>query len=283
MAESTALRDVLRFPADGGDLADFKPRATPSAPGGKKKTGRLVETDTGPALASLQERLYAQTTVGGTGRVLLVLQGMDTAGKGGVVDHVVGLLGPEGTTIRAFKKPTAQELSHSFLWRIKRALPAAGQVGVFDRSHYEDVLVVAVHKVIDEAQTQKRYAQINKFEADLVAAGTTIVKCFLHVSFEAQRERLLARLDDPDKHWKFKEADIDERQLWPDYQQAYLNVLRATSTEAAPWFVIPSDRKWYRNWAVGELLRETMVGLGLEYPQLDLDVDRLRARLAPPN
>jgi PPK2 family polyphosphate:nucleotide phosphotransferase len=283
MAESTALRDLLRFPADGGDLADFKPRDTPSAPGGKKKTGHVIKTDTGPALASLQERLYAQTTVGGTGRVLLVLQGMDTAGKGGVVDHVVGLLGPEGTTVRAFKKPTAQELSHSFLWRIKRALPAAGQVGVFDRSHYEDVLVVAVHKVIDEAQTQKRYAQINTFEADLVAAGTTIVKCFLHISFEAQRERLLARLDDPDKHWKFNEADIDERQLWPDYQQAYLNVLQATSTEAAPWFVIPSDRKWYRNWAVGELLRETMVGLGLEYPQLDLDVDRLRARLAPPN
>ncbi len=286
MPKQPALRDVLRFPTDGGadvTLADRKPGDTPSAPGGKKKTTQSIAAETGPALASLQERLFAQTTVGGTGRVLLVLQGMDTAGKGGVVEHVVGLLGPEATSVRAFKKPTAQELSHSFLWRIRRALPAAGQVGVFDRSHYEDVLVVAVHKVIDEAQTEKRYTQINKFEADLVADGTTIVKCFLHISFEAQRERLLDRLDDPDKHWKFKEADIDERQLWPDYQQAYLNTLRATSTDAAPWFVIPSDRKWYRNWAVGELLRETMAGLGLEYPQLDLDVDRLRARLAPPN
>lgn len=282
MAKHRTLRDVLRFPADG-DLAKFDPGATPSAPGGKKKTLGAIEADTGPALASLQERLFAQTTVGGTGRVLLVLQGMDTAGKGGVVEHVVGLLGPEGTSVTAFKKPTAPELSHSFLWRIRRELPTPGQVGVFDRSHYEDVLVVAVHKTIDEAQTQKRFAQINKFEADLVADGTTIIKCFLHISFEAQRERLLARLDDPDKHWKFKEADIDERQLWPDYQQAYLNALRATSTDAAPWFVIPSDHKWYRNWAVGELLRGTLTGLGLEYPRPDLDVDRLRARLAPPN
>jgi PPK2 family polyphosphate:nucleotide phosphotransferase len=276
------LRDVLRFPA-GGDLADYDPASSPAAPGGKRRTRRAIDEDTGPALASLQERLFAQTTVGGDGRVLLVLQGMDTAGKGGVVEHVVGLLGPEGTVVTAFKKPTAEELSHSFLWRIRRALPTAGQVGVFDRSHYEDVLVVAVHNVIDQAQTQKRYHQINQFEAEAVAAGTTIVKCFLHVSFDAQRERLLARLDDPNKHWKFKEADIDERQLWPDYQQAYVNALRATSTDVAPWFVIPADRKWYRNWAVGELLRETMTGLGLAYPVLDLDVDRLRARLAPPH
>ena len=140
-----------------------------------------------------------------------------------------------------------------------------------------------MHKVIDETQTEKRYRQINQFEADLAADGTTIVKCFLHISFDTQRERLQARLDDPDKHWKFKEADIDERQLWPAYQQAYLDALRATSTDAAPWFVVPSDHRWYRNWAVGELLRETMNGLGLEYPQVDLDVDRLRARLAPPN
>lgn len=283
MSEHRAnLRDVLRFPA-GGDLAAFDSGATPSAPGGKKTTRRAIATDTGPALAALQERLFARTTVGGRGRVLLVLQGMDTAGKGGVVDHVVGLLGPEWTAVSAFKQPTDQERKHSFLWRIRRALPAAGQVGVFDRSHYEDVLVVVVHKEIDRAQTEKRYRQINAFESDLAADGTTIVKCFLHISFDTQRERLLARLDDPDKHWKFKEADIDERQLWPAYQQAYLDALRATSTDAAPWFVVPSDHKWYRNWAVGELLRETMNGLGLEYPQVDLDVDRLRARLAPPN
>ena len=276
------LRDVLRFPADG-DLAAFDSAATPSAPGGKKKTKDAIAGTTGPELASLQERLFARTTVGGRDRVLLVLQGMDTAGKGGVVNHVVGLLGPEGTSVTAFKQPTDRELAHSFLWRIRAALPTVGQVGVFDRSQYEDVLVGPVHKTIDQAQTDRRYRQINKFEADLAAEDTTVVKCFLHVSFDTQRERLLARLDDPDKHWKFKEGDIDERQLWPAYQQAYLNALRATSTDAAPWFVIPSDHKWYRNWAVGELLRETMAGLGLEYPQVELDVDRLRARLAPPN
>ena len=276
------LREILRFPPDG-DLADFAPSDTWRAPGGKKATRAAIARRTGPELAAWQERLYAEATAGETRSVLLVLQGMDTAGKGGVVEHVVGLLGPEGTKVTAFKKPTPQELSHSFLWRIRRALPAPGQVGVFDRSQYEDVLVVAVHGLIDEAETERRYRRINAFEADLAAGGTTVVKCFLNASFDTQRERLLARLDDPAKHWKFNEADIDERQLWPGYQQAYLRALRATSTEAAPWFVIPSDRKWYRNWAVGELLRETLEGLGPEYPKTELDVDRLKARLAPPN
>jgi PPK2 family polyphosphate:nucleotide phosphotransferase len=276
------LREILRFPADG-ELTDFATASRRRAPGGKKATERAVASTTGPALASLQERLFAQASVGGTRRVLLVLQGMDTAGKGGVVDHVAGLLGPGGTSVRAFKQPTKSERAHPFLWRIRRALPQAGQVGVFDRSHYEDVLVVAVHKLIDEDECRRRYAEINDFEADLVAQGTTIVKCFLHISFDTQRERLLARLDNPDKHWKFNEADIDERQLWPAYQVAYERALRATSTAAAPWYVIPSDRKWYRNWAVGQLLRERMDDLGLEYPVVDLDVDQLRARLAPPN
>ena len=275
------LREVLRFPADGR-FDDFPTDARRRAPGGKPATTKAARK-TGLVLGSLQDKLFAQAAAGGNRRILLVLQGMDTGGKGGVVDHVVGMFGPEGTAVRAFKQPTAEEQQHPFLWRIRRALPNNGQVGVFDRSHYEDVLVVAVHNVIDDAERIRRYEEINAFEADLVAQGTTIVKCFLHISFDTQRERLLARLADPDKHWKFKESDIDERQFWPAYQQAYLNALRATSTDVAPWFVIPSDRKWYRNWAVGELLRETMGAMDLAYPQVDLDVDRLRERLAPPN
>jgi PPK2 family polyphosphate:nucleotide phosphotransferase len=280
-SKPAGLRDVLRFPTDGR-LEDFPTDARRRAPGGKKATRKAAQK-TGLILRSLQDKLFAQASAGGTRRVLLVLQGMDTGGKGGVVDHVVGMFGPEGTAVKAFKQPTERELNHRFLWRIRRALPDAGQVGVFDRSHYEDVLIVAVHGSIDDAERVRRYEEINRFEAKLVAEGTTIVKCFLHISFDTQRERLLARLANPDKHWKFNEADIDERQFWPAYQQAYLEALRATSTDVAPWFVIPSDRKWYRNWAVGELLRETMSAMDLAYPQVDLDLDRLRARLAPPD
>ena len=279
--KTAGLRAVLRFPADGR-LEDFATDAHRRAPGGKDVTKKAA-AQAGPELAALQEKLFAEATVGGTRRVLLVLQGMDTGGKGGVVDHVVGMLGPEGTAVKAFKAPTEEELTHPFLWRIRQALPVAGQVGVFDRSHYEDVLIVSVHQLIDDDERLRRYEEINAFEADLVAAGTTIVKCFLHISFDTQRERLLARLADPDKHWKFHESDIEERQFWSAYQHAYLQALRATSTDVAPWFVIPSDRKWYRNWAVGSLLRETMAAMDLAYPEVELDVDRLSARLAPPN
>jgi PPK2 family polyphosphate:nucleotide phosphotransferase len=272
-----SVREALRVQPGTVNLAGYEPDATPLAPGGRGKT--LEEAGTvGPLLAGLQERLWAEHTRS----ILLVLQGIDTSGKGGVVKHVVGLLGPEGVRVTAFKKPTPEELAHHFLWRVRRALPAAGMVGVFDRSHYEDVLVPRVHETLPEQEWRHRYGEINAFEAELVATGTAVVKCFLHISYAEQRERLLARLDDPSKHWKFHESDIDERAYWADYQAAFAGMLQQCSTEAAPWYVVPSDRKWYRNWAIVQILREVVEELDPQYPQTDLDVERLRKRLQPP-
>jgi PPK2 family polyphosphate:nucleotide phosphotransferase len=227
--------------------------------------------------------LWAESTAGGRRRLLLVLQGMDTSGKGGVAKHVVGTLGPIGVQYTGFKAPTEEERKHDFLWRIRRRLPAAGVIGVFDRSHYEDVLVPRVHRTIGEEEWQRRYDRINEFESELVAAGTTVLKVMLNVGYDTQRERLLARLDDPDKHWKFNENDIDERGRWSEYQAAYSDLLERCNTAAAPWFVVPADHKKYRNWAVGELLRETLEQLDPKFPQPPLDIPRLKARLAPPH
>ncbi|MGI8879557.1 MAG: PPK2 family polyphosphate kinase [Jatrophihabitans sp.] len=280
---SSQMRDLLRVrPVDGVvALVGYNPAATPGAPGGKKKAARMM-VKRGAQLAELQERLYAEATVGGVRRVLVVLQGMDTSGKGGVIDHVMGLVGPAGCHITSFKKPTPEELAHHFLWRIRKGLPGPGSIGVFDRSHYEDVLVVRVHDVIDDAECAHRYDEINRFERELVEGGTTILKCFLNVSYDMQRERLLERLDQPDKNWKFNEGDINERAFWPAYQDAYSAALAHTSTDIAPWYAIPSDHKWYRNWAIGELLRENLEDLDPQYPQVDLDIDRLKDRLQPP-
>ncbi|GAA4735195.1 polyphosphate--nucleotide phosphotransferase [Amnibacterium soli] len=225
----------------------------------------------------------AESTGGGQRRVLLVLQGMDTAGKGGVVTHAVGVFGPIGVEYTAFKKPTEEELAHDFLWRIRKRLPRPGMIGVFDRSHYEDVLVARVHALAPKEEIDARYDVINAFEQELVDGGTTVLKVFLHVSYDKQRERLLRRLARPDKHWKFNAGDIDERARWDEYQAAYAAVLERCSTEAAPWYVVPADHKTYRNWAVAELLRETLAELDPQYPQPDLDVEQLRARLAPPH
>lgn len=282
-----SVRDRLRVQPGLSDPGDYPSDAAPGAPGKKAKTLAALTDSNGPALADLQEKFYAASTVpgdpGSKRRILLVLQGMDTSGKGGVIDHVVGQLGPAGISIASFKQPTPEELAHHFLWRVRRRLPAAGQVGVFDRSHYEDVLVVKVHGAIDDVECARRYREINKFEAGLSAGGTTIIKCFLNISYGEQRERLLARLEDPSKHWKFREGDIDERAFWPEYMTAYAGVLANTSTGAAPWYVIPSDHKWYRNWAISELLRETLAELDPKYPETDLDVPRLEKRLQSPN
>jgi PPK2 family polyphosphate:nucleotide phosphotransferase len=278
MSDEVSIRDALRVGPGAVDLSACDTAATPQAPGKKAKT--LDDTQSmGPVLAGQQERLWAE----GRRSMLLLLQGIDTAGKGGVVTHVVGMLGPEGVKITAFKNPTAEEQAHHFLWRIRKALPPRGMVGVFDRSHYEDVLVPRVHKTMPEEQWRRRYGEINAFEAELAAACTTIVKCFLHIGYAEQRERLLARLDDPTKHWKFREADIDERAFWSDYQDAYAEMLQECSTEHAPWYVVPSDHKWYRNWAVGQILREVFDELDPQYPDADLDVPRLRERLRPPS
>jgi PPK2 family polyphosphate:nucleotide phosphotransferase len=277
MAKS--LRDALRVPpGEPVDLDELDARATPLAPGGKKKSAAAM-VDDGSELAGLQEKMFAAASR----RVLLVLQGMDTSGKGGVIKHVIGLVNPQGVHIASFKKPSEQELRHHFLWRVRRALPAPGLIGIFDRSHYEDVLIARVHGLAQPEIVEKRYGEIVRFESQLVDQGYALVKCFLHVSYDEQRERLLARLDDPAKHWKFNPGDLAERARWAEYQEAYRIALERTSTHAAPWYAVPADRKWYRNWAIGRLLLETARDLDPQYPQPALDVPALIKALAPPN
>jgi PPK2 family polyphosphate:nucleotide phosphotransferase len=272
-----SLRSLLRVP-QGVSLAEYDTRATPGSPGGKAKA--LAETELVRArLADLQERLFAQSTAGDPRCVLLVLQGMDTSGKGGTVKHVAAGLNPTGVRVTAFKAPTAEEAQHPFLWRIRRALPVPGEIGVFDRSHYEDVLIARVRKLVPRSTWSRRYGVINRFEQSLADDGVTVVKIFLHIGYEEQRERLVARLDNPAKHWKFNEGDIAERALWPSYQQAYEAALERCSTDTAPWYLVPADRKWYRNWAVAQLLLEHLELIGPEYPPAGFDVAASRAAL----
>jgi PPK2 family polyphosphate:nucleotide phosphotransferase len=281
MAHDTkSMRQALAVPQGPVVLAGYDTKKSPLAPMQKKPSLDPAEED---KLRGLQECLWAESTAGGTRSVLLVLQGIDTAGKGGVTEHVVGTFRPIGVQYTAFKKPTPEEAAHHFLWRIRHRLPTPGVVGVFDRSHYEDVLVPRVHKLVPETEWRARYGEINKFEADISASGTTLIKCFLHISFDTQRERLLRRLERPDKHWKFNEADLEERARWADYTAAFEDMLENCNTDVAPWYVIPSDSKKYRNWAVGELLRETLEELNPKYPQPDLDVEEFKKRLQPPN
>ena len=272
------VSDLLRAPTSGLDLAAVDTRATPGFKGGKTE-GREALHQIGEQLADLQEKLYANGRTGGNRRVLLVLQGMDTSGKGGTVGHVLGQVDPGGVHIAAFKRPTPEELAHDFLWRIRRQLPDAGMLGVFDRSHYEDVVTVRVLKLADKRTWTRRYGSIQRFEESLVQDGTTVVKCFLHISPEEQKARLLARLDDPTKHWKFNPGDIDNRVLWDDYMRAYGEAIERTSTDVAPWHVVPADRKWYRNWAISNLLAEALTGLGLAWPAATFDVEVERRRL----
>jgi PPK2 family polyphosphate:nucleotide phosphotransferase len=252
--------------------------ATPGVKG-KKRAARDIRK-LGPKLADLQERLYADGKSDGTRRVVVVLQGMDTSGKDGAVKHVVGLVNPAGVKITSFGKPTKEELRHDFLWRFNRALPSPGYIGVFNRSHYEDVLIVRVHDLVPKEQWEARYDLINAWEAEQVAKGVTFVKVFLHISYDEQRRRLLARLSDVRKHWKINPGDIDERKLWESYREAYAAVLQRCSTDAAPWYVVPADRKWYRNWAVSHLLLETLEELDPQWPvRPDLDLAGMRKAL----
>ena len=272
-----SLRALLRARPDADDpLARHKPDSHPGVKSRKKADASMAAE--GEQLAGLQERLWAEKAR----MVLLVLQGIDTSGKDGTIKHVIGLVNPLGCRITSFKRPTAEEARHHFLWRIRKALPEPGQIGVFGRSHYEDVIVPRVHGTLGDADIDRRYAEIARFEAALLAGSTTIVKCFLHISYEEQRERLLARLDNPDKRWKFEEGDIAERALWPSYQDTFREVLRRSNPDDAPWYVVPADRKWYRNWAVGRLLLETLVEMAPEYPRPALDIPALKARLMPP-
>lgn len=277
----SSLRSALRV-ADGPvTLLGYDSAARHLAPAGKSRTLDALAS-VGEFLAAQQEMLFANGVSGDQRRVLLILQGMDTSGKDGVVRHVVGQVGPAGVSIRSFKKPTPAEAAHHFLWRVRKALPVPGIIGVFNRSHYEDVGITRVHDWIDEDTWAQRIEEINDFEQQLVDSGTTIVKCFLHIGYAEQRTRLLARLDDPTKLWKFNPADIDERAYWADYQATYSSVIAKTSTQAAPWYIVPSDRKWYRNWAVAQLLAEALSDLKLTYPAADFDIESARARLQPP-
>ncbi|MGW2680485.1 PPK2 family polyphosphate kinase [Streptomyces sp. NPDC001436] len=275
------LRELLRVrPEPDGlvGLGAYDPSALPAGPR-DKAAGRAATAALAKPLAGLQERLYAAATAGDRRRLLLVLQGMDTSGKGGTVKHVIGLFNPSGCRITGFKAPTPEEKEHPFLWRVEKALPRAGEIGIFDRSHYEDVLIARVRALAPPEVLEGRYEEINAFERALADDGVTLVKVFLHIGFEEQRARLLRRLDRPDKRWKFDPGDIGERRLWPAYQEAYERVLERCSTPAAPWYVVPADRKWYRDWAVSGLLLEHLEEMDPRYPPARFDIEACRARL----
>ncbi|MEU4389803.1 PPK2 family polyphosphate kinase [Kribbella sp. NPDC023855] len=273
------LLDQLRVPQGPVDLSSWDTRATTGF-SGTKDEGKVALEALAPEVSDWQERLFAEGRKGGDRRVLLVLQGMDTSGKGGVIRHGAGLMDPQGLRITSFKAPTPAEKRRGFLWRIRQALPAPGMIGIFDRSHYEDVLIARVRNLVAPPVWNRRYEQINEFEAELAGAGVTVLKCFLHISQEEQKVRLEARLDDPTKHWKYNPGDIDERELWPAYTEAYEAAIERCNNAETPWYVIPSDRKWYRNWAVTTLLLETLKDLDPQWPAADFDVETEKARLA---
>ena len=270
------VRDLLRAQIKDGRfrMADVDPDTTPGLKGGKARALRDIKKHEGE-LFELHERLYAEHKRS----LLVVLQGMDTAGKDGTVTHVVRNFNPQGVLITPFKQPTSEEKRHNFLWRIRRRLPVAGDIGIFNRSHYEDVLIARVHNLAPPAVIERRYGQINEFEKQLAQSGTTIVKLCLHISYAEQRKRLIDRLKDPDKHWKFNEQDINERSYWDDYMSAYGLAITRCSTRYAPWYVIPADDKVYRNWAVTMVLLETLRALNPQYPHPKLDIPRLLKRL----
>ncbi len=271
--------DLLRAD-EGFRLADVDPDAKPGYTEGKSR-GQEDLSAGADELDELQERLYAQSrVVDGSPAVLLVLQGMDTAGKGGIVRHVIGAVDPQGVSLAAFKKPTPEELAHDFLWRVEKRVPEPGFIGVFDRSHYEDVLIGRVRHLADDAEIERRYGAINAFEKGLVDRGIRIVKVMLHISSDEQKARLAERLDRPDKYWKYNPADVDERALWPQYMDAYQTVFDRTSTPDAPWFVVPADRKWYARLAVQALLLDALEDIDPQWPAADFDVALEKRRLA---
>ncbi len=252
------------------DLSTYDPKDKSTFADGKKEAKkRLIELN--QEMGALQELLYAEHKH----KILIVLQAMDTGGKDGTIRHVFEGVNPQGVRVVSFKVPTPEELDHDYIWRVHKQTPAKGEVVIFNRSHYEDVLVVRVHQLVPEEVWSKRYKQINEFEHMLVEEGTTILKFFLHISPEEQKARLQARLEEPSKHWKFNLDDLKERKLWPQYMQAYQDVLNQTSTEWAPWYIVPADRKWYRNLVIARLIVETLEGLKMKYPQGEAALDQV--------
>jgi PPK2 family polyphosphate:nucleotide phosphotransferase len=246
-------------------LRDIDPDDTRFAPSDKEETIARSER-LAARLGELQELLYAEHRH----KVLIVLQGMDTSGKDGTIRHVLSAVTPQGIHVASFKKPTETELDHDYLWRIHAQAPASGEIVVFNRSHYEDVLVVRVHDLVPEDVWRKRYGHINDFERMLSDSGVVVLKFFLHISRKEQLERLQARIEDPTKRWKFQTGDIDERKLWGKYQKAYEDALQKTSTKWAPWTIVPANKKWYRNYIVAKTIVDALEGLGMKYPNPDL-------------
>jgi len=274
---TTDPSELLRV-RPGFRLADQPTDGAPGFEGGKEE-GKDALSAGKDVLAELQEKLFACGREGAPRSVLLVLQAMDTAGKGGIVSHVIGAMNPGGVHYAGFGKPTPEELSHDFLWRVWREVPAAGQVGVFDRSHYEDVLIGRVRQLAPPEELERRYGAITGFEHELAESGTTLVKVMLHLGKAEQKKRLAARLENRAKLWKFNPADVDERLRWDDYQEAYQIALERTSTAEAPWFVVPADHKWYARVAVQQLLIRALKGLDLQWPHPDYDVEEQKRRL----
>jgi PPK2 family polyphosphate:nucleotide phosphotransferase len=270
--------ETLRVNA-GFSIADFDRASTPGFTGDEHHAANLMERR-GNELSDLQERLFAEGRSGGSRSLLLVIQGMDTAGKGGIVRHVIGLVDPQGVQHHSFGVPTEEERAHDYLWRIDNALPTPGYIGVFDRSHYEDVLVVRVHNYVEPAVWGKRYDEINAWEAKVVASGTRIVKCALMVSKEEQLNRLEERLDRSDKYWKYNPHDLDERGYWDAYMEAYQAAFDRCSTDVAPWYAIPADRKWFARLAVTELLTRALEDMNINWPTATFDVQAEKQRVA---
>ncbi len=250
------------------DLRDWDPNDKTFFESGKS-AGKLHLAELNNELMVLQNILYAEHKH----KILIVLQGMDTSGKDGTIKHVFRGVNPQGVRIANFKVPSTVELDHDYLWRVHHQVPGKGEIVIFNRSHYEDVLVVRVHNLVPKNRWSKRYSHINTFEKMLVDEGTTILKFFLHIDLDEQKKRLQARLADPNKLWKFRKGDLGERKLWPEYTQAYEDVLSKTSTSIAPWYIIPANRKWYRNLVIGSILIETLKNLRMKYPAPEEDLD----------
>ncbi len=267
MPRKIDLHARCRVPVDGAAFS----LATIDPDGPGQLDRKAIEAQTAADLEridELQEIFYADARHA----LLIVLQAMDTGGKDSTVRKVFGTIDPLGIKATSFKKPTSEELAHDFLWRVHHAVPAKGQIGIFNRSHYEDVLVTRVHGIVDAHTCARRYRQINDFERHLSENGTTVLKFFLHISKDEQKQRLEDRLKDPTKHWKFNPGDLDERARWNDYQAAYQDALRACSTKHAPWHVIPANRKWIRNHLVARVVRQALENLDLRYPPAHPDM-----------
>jgi PPK2 family polyphosphate:nucleotide phosphotransferase len=261
-SKGQSMKQYLVAPESKIKLSNYDPNDTDDFKGGKK-AGLAKLEKLNDKLEVLQELLFAEHRH----KVFVILQAMDTGGKDGVIRRVFDGVNPAGVRVASFKTPTPVELKHKYLWRIRKQVPDLGEMVIFNRSQYEDVLIVRVHNLVPPEVWSKRFKQINQFERTLVENGTTILKFYLHIDLDEQKERLQARLDDPAKHWKFRLGDLDERKLWPEYMQAYEDVLSKTSTAYAPWYIVPANRKWFRDLVICSVLVETLEGLKMKYPE----------------